>query len=230
MSEQIEVPRWRVECDGVINGTPYDRGATLRSWTLPVNLVDLAPANASAEVAFAFLEKTFHNPLRPRSCWTRLGAYLPGVIVGLGGRTGFLGGNIDETRMPKFANAGVQLEWPSKFLMTHDRPANQAAEELLAWWREHRSQRAELEAYGCWSNWNLMTDSMFLPALVKREEVEQRLPPGFGTPKPSSYVSSDGRPDAAMVPARPPAPVIKTHRYGETQDIRAGRVDPTGRQ
>jgi hypothetical protein len=208
--------------NAVLNGAPYCEGQRIRSWNLPPDFVTLEPANKSARIIDDFNRRVFTHPLRPRSAMSRHGPYLPGILSGPGDNaTGPLCELSDA--MPRYERRGTLLDWPTR----HDRPENEAAELVLAYWRRHR-KHPDLPAHGAW---NLLTGSVWLPPLPELEQPQETaLPPGFGTPSPSNYVGLDGRTDSPLVAAVPPPPVIRTRTVRETRAVQRGELDPTGRR
>ncbi len=193
---------------------------------LPPDFVTLSPVNETAGIVDDFNRRVFTHPLRPKSAMSSHGPYLPGILVGPGDdRTGPLC-DVREA-MPRWTHAGLLLDWPTMFIARHDKPENEAAALVLAYWRRHR-KHPDLPAHGCW---NLLLNELWLPPLAELERPQETaLPAAFGAPSPSHYTPLDGRSDLPLAPAVPPAPVIRTRTIRETRAVATGAHDPTGRR
>jgi hypothetical protein len=220
---RLVAPLWDVRSDGVVNGVMYLEGSVVRSWTLPDSR--LAPLNANAKLLAQYALKVRHHPARPKSTSTKFGVFLPAQLV-FGDSVTRLVDLYDD--MPCFSLTGIQLGWPGTGQERgYDKPMNEAAAALMAYWREHKDH-PDLNEHSCWC---ALRDELFLPPLQKRKRPDaETLPPYHGGPKPQ-YVASDSRPDSVLVPARPlAAPTPRLRRIRETHAVQLGQHDPTGRR
>jgi hypothetical protein len=234
MTDELPTPLWRLKGDGysdvvIVNGTVYPVGAPRRSWELPANLRDHEPVNWTAKFIARYNARLFHHPLRPRSASTKHGIFLPSVLIFGGSCTGYLGEGGVPDDAPRYKYSGTLLTWPGSYQTKYDGPENKSAELVLNWWRENKDRLGELDESHRHSPWCALRDALFLPALSTRKRPEE-LPPYAGPMPGSKYVPLDGRLDAAMVPARPTQPPIRTRTFGETSAVRKGLLDPTGRR
>ena len=218
-----EKPLWKVVAETyVTNGVPYPRGSRFESWRLPSDFVSLRPLNSLAERIAEYNEAVgLHHPQRPKEAEK---GFLPAMLK-MG--TAWSGPYCDATAdMPRYnGESEPWLAWPTKY----DRPSNQAAEQVMAYWLANR-RHPDIAEHG---PWNALTDALHLPPLRALEQPE-RVPldgreggerlivdrPGSG------YGPLDGREGAPMVP-RSPAPEpprIRQRRYSEANATRRGEA------
>jgi hypothetical protein len=231
---RLVAPLWEVRDDMVVGGRMYLEGSVVRSWELPHDS-RLLPINANAKLVAMYALKVRHHPMRPKSASTRFGLFLPAQLV-FGDSVTRLVDLYDDMPRFSFGDRGSQpddcrvlLGWPGTAEEKgYDKPMNEAAERLLAYWREFKGHD-DLNEHSCWC---ALRDQLWLPTLQKREPPrEEKLPAGFGAKPTRAFVASDSRPDSTLVPERPlSSPTPRLRRIRETRAVQLGTHDPTGRR